>query len=423
MKQKLNIRLVARILFNSICDWSPISALPRVDLIVVANDADRPCSLKGKYFSPNADLIAYVSRKTSIGIARILDKKTSPITLLPTLALSGHFCRALIFKHVTTYLKRCLIGSNNYVFSGSEYRVWRKIIKVITPQAILAINPSRELCHAASEFGIACIEIQHGIIYPSHPYYSAGRSVEPLSWLPSAYVVWTEYSKNVISEIYSNKPTPPIFILGNVYQTCVKFSSSLYELAFSQAPSLSRELSSSNRPIILITLSWGMNELGMNLISETYINLINNTSGSYRWIIRLHPAQISGHRKFEYAEFIEKYLPRLPPEVFSDVYNESPLPLLALSVKLHLTEISSSVIDLACMNIPSIVTHPLMKESNAIGVYLFDKHVTYMPRATAVELNLCIENMLLGPESDLCPPEDLLNSGVELQNLLDYLHC
>lgn len=415
------LKLITRILLKSIFDWPSISSLPRSDLVVVANDADRPCNLKGKYFSPNADLIAYVSQKSSVGIARILDKKTSPKTLLPTLALSGHFCRALISKHATALLKRCLSGNKNYIFSYSEYRLWIKIIRVTNPRAILAINPSRELCHAADEFKVPCIEIQHGIIYPAHPYYSSQRSVEPLSWLPSAYVVWTEYSKQVISQIYANKPVPPIFVLGNIYQTCLMSSSGLRNLASSHTHALSRVLSLDSRPIILITLSWGMDSLGMNLISDAYINLINNTSGSYRWVIRLHPAQISGHRQFESAEFIEKYLPKLPSEVFSEVFNESPLPLLGLSVKLHLTEISSSVIDLACMNIPSIVTHPSMKELNTVGDDLFSKFIVYKPRATALELQTCIDNMLLGQKRDPTPQESDLNSESELHQLLVYL--
>ncbi|MCP9904873.1 hypothetical protein KBY85_12105, partial [Cyanobium sp. BA5m-10] len=116
-----NFKLIARILQNSLLDWKPISVLPIADLLVVANDADRPSLLGDKYFSPNVDLIAYIAPTVAIGIARILDIKTHPKTLIPVYALSGLFCRALIAKHLHSLFKRLLCLNSHYSFSNAEF--------------------------------------------------------------------------------------------------------------------------------------------------------------------------------------------------------------------------------------------------------------------------------------------------------------
>lgn len=389
-------RLIVSLLYKACFNWERPCNLPHIQVLVVANDVDRPSIHLGKYYSQTVDLLAHSLSDSVLGIARLLDSKVSPSTLIPVTSLPGCFSRALISKHIQFFLEKFFKRNSPLLYSLTESKLWSSIIDATSPLVVLAINPSRELCHIASLRSIPCFDVQHGNIYSNHPYYSLNRSGEPCSWLPTGYLLWTSYAASVLNENFNNASNfANTFVIGNIMFQCLGRFDSLKLLFSYDHSSFFSSLIQDPRKVILVTLSWGSNTFGFDMISSVYIDLINATSDVYRWVIRLHPSQLTGDHAFEYQTFLKDFLPKLPLDSFCEQFSLCPLALLSDHLDLHLTEWSSSATELALLGIPSIATNPYTLTSGFYDPSLVGEWITILPNADTLLLTSQIKSLLI----------------------------
>ena len=423
MKISHGLGLTARLLGALVVDWRSSNVFPTAHIHVVANDADRPLECNNKYYSPNADLLPLVCSNRVLSIARLLDKKVGDKALIPAYSLTGALARALVSKYIAQAISKLTSNSCKYSFCNEELKLWLKIIKKVNPRIILAIMPSRELCAASRTLGIDCFDIQHGIIYPDHPWYSKAREKESLEWLPSGFIVWDQYSASVTKSMNPTLTPGGIYTVGNILDRCIESSNHIRNLIAPQESMLKNQLAiSGSKKKILVTMSWGMDMYDSPLMPEAYVDAIIASSHLYHWIIRLHPAQLSGHRTFELVDFKRDYLSRLPSSVCHSIYNETPLSILAKNVDLHVTELSSSVIDVSASGLKSIVTNPVAKSLNIFAPDLWKEHISFLPQPSKTSLLTQIADILKQEALHDCTELELSAEKAEFSRLLAYIN-
>jgi hypothetical protein len=387
------LALFFRLFRVAITDWARPSrnTLPSAFILTIANDADRPLISNGKYFSPNIDLLSLSCNKSIVSISRLLDSKVGTLSLVPTYRFSGMFARALIRKHLKRAWSLLVYRPSIYCLCYSEIAIWRLIISTVNPKLVLAIMPSRELCKVCNERSIPCFDVQHGVIFPSHAWYAIHRLSEPKDWLPSGWVLWDQYARSVVS-LLSPVNT---FTVGCIAQRTLEESNWVSVQISEEHINYISKLDADTRPKILVTLSWGMREiLNADPIHDSLVKAAKITSDEYIWLFRLHPAQTAGHRYFESAQISRRYSNVLPIGSLSDHVNAIPLSLLASHIDLHITECSSTVLDLSLCSIRSIVINSYPLDRAIYNPSLWDTHINYLPDPTSEELVSAIKHEL-----------------------------
>lgn len=316
---------------------------PDADLLTVAHDTDRSYLYDGRYYSPLIDTLeddvrAAGGRCTSV--ARIISSIKGDKAYGDVRSPEGAFARAFLQKRLLGVLRR-----GSYPYSRPEENIWSEILSATGAKSVVAIQPSRELCVASHKKGVWVADIQHGVIAEQHPWYGQQfRSKDPVEQLPDAFLCWDHGSANVIRRWADERIETPI--VGNLWLNRF-MRRAAHDTLVRAVESQVGELPCDGRKAVLVTLSWGAEDLSQGFIAKPLEAAILNTSGRIRWLIRLHPNQLTGFATDEGPRFLRYFDNTLKGHAHWEWATRVPLPYLLSRVDTHVSWHSSVSIEAA----------------------------------------------------------------------------
>ena len=337
-------------------------------VLTVAHDNDRSLLHEGKYYSPLVDTMEDdLARRgvRCVSIARIISRIKGNLSYGNARSPEGRFARALVAKRLAGYFSR-----EHYPFSGLEEKIWGDILDRTQARRVFGIQPSRELCVACRKRGVWVADVQHGVIAERHPWYGENfRARDPVDYLPHTFLVWDYGSDHVIRKWSQHKGILPT-VIGNRW--VARFMKRLPEdrLVNELFEKFDRESQGQDgRKTILVALSWGDYNIPNGFIIEGLEKVIRETSGEYRWLIRLHPNQLKGFATHESPRFFRYFDERLKGHAEWEVPTRYPLPVILKHTDLLISWMSSVCIEASQMGIRSALLNPRLRAPDQIGDY------------------------------------------------------
>jgi len=298
------------------------------------------------------------------------------------------FNRDFFFAFSFSKLISFFVGKEKYskIRCFYEKKVWTRIIREIEPSSVIAIQPSAGLCSAGKSLGVKVYDYQHGIISDDHLWY--GRALQKMSSedeLPSGILFWDEASKEVLSD-FGKARNVELSVLGNPWFERFMMRDEKDELVKDCA--CNDNECSSLKPTILVSLQWGLKQhyyqdVEFNgLMCGALVNVIRETEGLYNWKLRLHPVQIhSGNREVTIG-LLETLFGDCSG-VEWDLSTRLPLPVLLNNVDLHITDMSTVVVEAAWFGVPSAILNPYVRKGERLG----DTFLAQRERGIATVIN------------------------------------
>ena len=321
---------------------------PRSNVLTVAHDNDRSLLHRGKFYSPLIDTIEDDLAKRGVrcvSVARIISNIKGAIAYGRVYSPEGRFARALIQKRLLALANR-----GRYPYSSLEEQAWGSVLDRVGARKVFGILPSRELCVACRKRDIWVADVQHGVIADTHPWYGETfRRDDPLEFLPNAFLCWDPGSETVLAK-WAHAKTVRTHVIGNRW--LARF------VARSVDDEMVRDLMAGyplpavdplHRPRILVTLSWGEDNIPNGFIAPGLEAAIRRTAGRYQWLIRLHPNQLRGFATDEGPKFIEYFKQNLAGSAEWERPTHAPLPIVLSEIDLHVSWQSSVAIEAAQM--------------------------------------------------------------------------
>jgi hypothetical protein len=326
--------------------------------LTVAGDNSRSLNINGKFYSPLIDTMQEVMESAGIStlsIARIISKIKGDKSFGRVYAPDGQFARALIQKRLISLFTKA------YPYSSFEEKTWVNILRKTGCKAVLAINPSRELCVACRNESVWVADIQHGLISEQHPWYSKEcRGLDPIEFLPNEFLVWDKGSAMVLSS-WIPKASSRIRIIGHPWVS--RFGEIVKDdnfISYLHEKYMLLEVNKISRTV-LISLSWGRLESEGEFLPRGLMCIIKRKELNIRWLVRLHPNQVMGFSSREGRLFREFFKKELVGFVEWELATEAPLPLVLKNCTLHITWHSSVVLEAAMCGVKSAILDPLFR--------------------------------------------------------------
>ena len=348
--------------------WNFIS---RRDLLFYDHDAHRNFYHKKKYYAPLIDTVRESfekNNKSSITIAEPYSQIVGKNAFGEVLDFNGSFARAsLLRKLKLIFYKEIYVGQFGYEL------LWTKILTLIKPKIVIAINPPASLCFVCQKLELKVYDLQHGVISENHEWYGAKfRQNLPSNILPTGFLCWNKTSKKILEKWTKNKnihvleighPWLNRFLNARDDDELVKNSNEKY-----------LKYNKSKLRTILITLTWGWVGWDDKFIRKNYktkfdhyfgfpkglMECIIENKDTYKWKIRLHPVQLAGKEQNGIVSFLNQKFGK-----FENVeWNKSsiePLPLILKNADLHITVNSSVLIEACIFNLKSALIAPIPK--------------------------------------------------------------
>ena len=202
---------------------------------------------------------------------------------------------------------------------------------------------------ACRQRGIPVTDLQHGVQGEGHGAYAGWGRVPAQAdeLLPDYFWVWSQWEADAITAgldaarvchpVVGGNPWMDFWVLDERPET---------QMASASASSLLD--AAMRRPVVLVTLQFGLPD---DLQLDPLRQLIDLCGDLYAWWVRLHPAMAERRE-----EVRGKILPAGHAPVWLDAPSDLPLPALLRYAQAHLTHSSSTVIEAACLGVPSVVT-------------------------------------------------------------------
>lgn len=346
------------------------SALKESDAVVVRHDADCGYQYEGKAYSPVIDTVVEICffKKISVqSIATPFSKLIGEDAFNYPLGFNRSFL-------VVALLKRIL-----FVFLGREKskewgisrraEIWLKILKLVKPRVVIGIQPDLGLCRACRVLNISVYDIQHGVISRDHKWYGKTLPNEvSAADLPSGILCWDHQSSHELQSWAPNKGVT-VAVVGHPWFQRFQYPEDKDQLV--QSALRNSYLFSDDKPVILVTLQWGLH---LNYYSGSDFNkvmckalesVIKRTHERYNWLLRLHPVQLMGAE----GKYCEEYLVGEFGELVGVEWRNAslqPLPLLLSHADLHITDMSSVVIEASWFGLPSALLNPYLNKGGII---------------------------------------------------------
>lgn len=260
-----------------------------------------------------------------------------------------------------------LIGLNG-ISDWAKSFYWLGLLKKMKVKIVIGIQPHPGLCIAARKLNIPVFDYQHGVIDRGHWWYDNKAKIQPIAHLPTDFLCWDSVAHECLSAWVSKKGIS-VHIIGNlwIYRFLHPASNDPVISAFSKSDDLSRIN-------ILVTLQPNLHKYYYKdhdfwVMPESLRMIISERSSDYNWFIRLHPIQLLDENKY----LVERYLNEsfgANPNVDWVNCTQMPLPMLLSTIDMHITDMSTVVLDADYFNIPSALMSLHLNEGMSLE-YLY----------------------------------------------------
>jgi hypothetical protein len=358
------------VVFRSFCRANGWRELKQSDLLILRHDADCGYRYANAVYSPIADTL--VEHCLSAGFTvQSVATPFSHITKQRAFNYPVAFNRPFLAIALWARVLKLLIGpeKSKAWASTKKTNLWLNILARVKPQMVIGIQPDISLCRAGRVLGVPVYDIQHGVIESSNSWYGEilERNSEDAE-LPSGFLCWDHESAKVL-EAWAPARGAEVLVVGHPWYQ--RFRNPSANDGLVREALQSSRIAVGDKPTILVALQWGLHihyyaDTDFNhVMCDALESVILQTQGQYQWLLRLHPLQLTGAE----GDHCEKYLAATFGHL-ADVewYKTStvPLPLLLSQVDLHITDMSSVVIEASWFGIPSALLNPFLEEGGCI---------------------------------------------------------
>ena len=132
------------------------------DVLLIDGAFDRSYFLNGKTYNPILDTVKEFLERNNYKVIKV----TSPVFFanqkkseVSAISIDREYARSL--------LKDKIIYRSN----KKRYSLWKNLLEIVSPNYVIGIQPSPDLCAVGKILGIKVCDFQHGIIEPG-VYYS-----------------------------------------------------------------------------------------------------------------------------------------------------------------------------------------------------------------------------------------------------------
>jgi len=334
-------------------DWQNLS---RGDVLLVRSDLHCGYRFQGKAYAHLVDSIGDLCARHGLvtcSVAASYSKLTGNRAYNSPISYNRQSLFIALLKRAARLFKGHADGEN----LANEYRarLWCQILDKVKPRCVIGIQPDVGLCRAGKIKNVPVYDLQHGVIAEGHGTYSEKYRVNtPPEDLPDGFLCWDEPSAETLRKWASPKGIK-VLVIGNIWFLRFLFrthSDPLVEEAIKAG-----RIFYNNRPAIMVSLQWGLTKYykydGFNgVMVDALEKTILETASSYNWLLRLHPLQLRGSEKEKAQAYLTRTFGHLT-SVEWRLTSELPLPVVLQQVDLHITDMSTIVVEAGWMGIPS----------------------------------------------------------------------
>ncbi len=355
------------------------------DILLLSHDRERSYNFEGKPYAFLIDSLGERLKKEDLIVSTIA-KPYSVITGSKAYSYTYSYNRANFFGqffnlHTIKLALNFLIEPKIFhIVWKSPYlvKLWISILHMAKAKYIIGIQPDVNICMAARMMNVEIFDLQHGVISDSHPDYGKEYLADaPAEILPTGYLCWDDQSVKTISKWADAKKIRSIKIGNPWFLRFIRPDKD--DNLVQKALEVSEKNLDRSRPSILVSLQWGMrqfypekdfNGVMVRALEETILE----TQEEYNWIVRLHPVQLMGEEREGVSRYLTEVFGREKAEIWINT-SKMPLPLILKNVNLHITDLSSTVIESSWMGVRSgILNEEVKRGGKNEGYYLHERN-------------------------------------------------
>ena len=330
--------------------------LEHCDVLLVRGDGDCGYTYHGKAYAHLIDSIGDLCVNRGL-VTRSVATPYCKVRGIQAYNLPVSYNRSALFIALLRRSVRLVRGYANSLEWANERRAhhWGRILGKTKPRCVIGVQPDEGLCRAGKIKGVPVYDLQHGVINDQNLWYSEEHRVDTrVRDLPDGFLCWDEPSAATLRKWAPQKGID-VRVVGNPW--FLRFLYAKPNDFLVQEVLNSSSIFSNNRPVILVSLQWGMDlfykHAGFNRVMvDALEKAIIETADVYNWLLRLHPVQIRGAEK----EIAHRYLINTFGHLDSvdwRICSELPLPVVLKQVNLHITDSSTVVVEAAWMGVYS----------------------------------------------------------------------
>ncbi len=330
----------------------------------MSGDHDLGYTFNNKLYAQILDSLDIILKKhsvTTLSVALPGSNNFGNVTFSNSISVNGIIYRSHILERCLFKLRLNTLFGKNIVVS-----TWKRILSKTNAKLIIAIQPTPELCIAATELNICICDYQHGIISNENYYGSSYRQKFNNTGWPNYILCWNTNSKKWVEENILPNSIP--ILVGNPWY--LLFKNNLYQNYLKINYDIKKYIRNINNPTILVSLQWGLesvsenNEIGIN---NALFQLISNKDLSINWLIRIHPISLNSKLYVSKMKTIFSKIENVEWEETS----KAPLPLVLKNTDLHITSHSAVTIEAEWYNIKTA----LINSNHSLLYDYFEKQI------------------------------------------------
>jgi hypothetical protein len=343
------------------------------DILLVRHDADCGYSFDNVAYSPLIDSIVDLCRKnniSSLSIASPYSKLIDENAYNRPLSVNRYFFKIAL---IGLFLK-ILVGTKfSFVWKQRQReKLWVLILKRVKPKLVIGIHPEPDLCKAATKLCIPSYDLQHGVVAIEHWPYAKTTPIGTLTSMPTGFLCW-DHQNAIQVRPWAQKFGALVHVSGNPWFERFRCTDSGDRLVSENVTAL--DCLKSDGVKILVSLQWGLHlhyytEKDFNkVMCKALETTILKTGSRVKWYIRLHPVQIRGDEGKACLEYLNETFGHCDWVEWTQA-TRLPLPIVLSQTDLHITDMSSVVIEASWFNIPSALLNPLIRKGKRLeGLY------------------------------------------------------
>lgn len=353
--------------------------LNRGDILLVRHDNDCGYTFQGKAYAHLVDTLGDLCTKKGL----LVQSVATPFSVLvgtrayysPT-SYNHSIIPLLLIQKIIAQIKGADIATK--WVKSRRITLWCNILDKTKPKVIFGIQPDEYLCCAGKIKGIPVYDLQHGVIADEHPWYGEKYRVStPVEDLPDGFLCWDNQSVATISK-WTDQKGIKVLNIGNPW--FLRFAKADPDDLLVQEAMNEGKILDDDRPCILLTLQWGMrieypDDNFNGVIVDALERVILDTLYKYNWILRLHPVQLRGEEKEITLSYLKK---TFGEEKTQNWVNSSqiPLPVVLRQTDIHITDLSTVVIEARWMGICSgLLNQQLSKGGKWEGYFSYERSI------------------------------------------------
>ena len=312
---------------------SDLSRLRRANVLLVAHDVDRGFRYQGNAYSPLLDSLGEQLvrlRHNVLSAAKPYSALYGAKAFGAPVSLNREAARASV--------RRRLVPSAR---TDQEVGLWKRVLDIVQPAAVIGIQPAASLCVAGKHNGIKVADLQHGVIDPAVYYnlQAAGRYRE--EGIPDAVLCWDGYSAQALVRALPHVST---YVIGNPWLDRFLNPRPEDELIQSMERLFGQKFAGVPKGV-LVSLQWNPDRPATIAMPRMVADALRYLmSSGWTALIRFHPVQLLATKPETLARTLDEMLGCVGHRTWVDA-SRAPLPLVLRHSRCHITSHSAVALE------------------------------------------------------------------------------